>query len=569
MLRTLGGILLEFLWQGSAIGAVATCLLGVLRGSNPRARYAVLCSALALCVLVLGIDGYQEWRSTPDVSQAGASPLFMVEGRSAGADWLAWLAIAWLFGAAVMALRFAGGMSWVRGLVNDSQRLIDPYWEERFFCLLSSLRISRAVRLHVVHRISSPVTVGWLRPVILVPVALLSNMPCDFLEALLAHELAHIKRYDYLVNLLQSILEILLFYHPVVWWLSRQIRVEREKIADDMAAQVLAEPKKLAFALDYLSRTDVSAPEFGEMAPMARGGEVVHRIRRLIHPQSISHRKWAMPLFLLCASLGVVIFFGYFHSDEPAASYSNGQLSMSSKAQEIIEQMGPTHILVVDAASGEALVRRGENTIVPIASLTKLMTAMVAIDAKPDMKKMIRIEQEDADATVSGSSELPVGAVLSFRDLFQLTLMSSDSRAAYAIARNYPGGIEEFNRSFQRKVSVLGLQHTTLEEPTGLSPNNTSTASDIELIVDAAAAYPEITHDTTQASESIRVDGKSMDYRNTNPLVGQKGWDIVLSKTGFTDQAGRCLVMRIRVEGRELTMVLLNARQALQGAVSS
>jgi D-alanyl-D-alanine endopeptidase (penicillin-binding protein 7) len=369
-----------------------------------------------------------------------------------------------------------------------------------------------------------------------------------------------------LVNLLQNILEILLFYHPVVWWLSRQIRVEREKIADDMAAQILAEPKKLAFALDYLSRTDVSAYDFGEMAPMARGGEVAHRIRRLIHPQSISHRKGAMSLFLL---LGVVISIGYFHTNEPAASYSNGNLSISSQTQEIIKRMEPTHILVVDAASGDTLVRHGENTVVPIASLTKLMTAVVAIDAKPDMKKMIRIEQEDADATANVSSDIPVGAVLPFRDLFQLALMSSDSRAAYAIARNYPGGIQEFNRSFQRKVSALGLQHTTLEEPTGLSPNNTSTASDIELIVNAAAGYPEITHDTTQVSESIRVDGKSMDYRNTNPLVGQKDWDIVLSKTGFTDQAGRCLVMRIRVEGRELTMILLNAHQALQGAVSS
>lgn len=108
------------------------------------------------------------------------------------------------------------------------------------------------------------------------------------------------------------------------------------------------------------------------------------------------------------------------------------------------------------------------------------------------------------------------------------------------------------------KISALGLRDTTLADPTGLSPDNRSTASEMGRIVAAAAGYPEITRDTTQVADRVIVDGAPLDYRNTNPLVGQQGWDILLSKTGFSDAAGRCLIMRVRSEGRDLTIVLLN-----------
>jgi D-alanyl-D-alanine endopeptidase (penicillin-binding protein 7) len=234
-------------------------------------------------------------------------------------------------------------------------------------------------------------------------------------------------------------------------------------------------------------------------------------------------------------------------------------MSISASAAMAVG-FGSQSVLVVEDDTGKVLFEKNSNAIVPIASLTKLMTAMVVLDAKQDMDAPISIDKEDVDMLKHSSSRVPVGATISRRDVLQLALMSSDNRAAASLARTYQGGPEAFKAAVKAKIAALGMTQTVIEEPTGLSPNNKSTASDLVKMAVAASAYPEITRITTDAKDIININGRKVEYHNTNRLVGAKGWDIGLSKTGYTNEAGRCLIMRIKAAGRNATLVLLNAR---------
>ncbi len=218
------------------------------------------------------------------------------------------------------------------------------------------------------------------------------------------------------------------------------------------------------------------------------------------------------------------------------------------------------HVLVVEEGSGQVLFARNADTTVPIASLTKLMTAMVVLDASPDMDEPISIEAPDVRTKRRSRSRLPVGATLPRRIVLQLALMSSDNRAAESLARAYPGGMDAFLDAVRAKAAALDMTHTSIEEPTGLSANNRSTAADLVKMVEAAAQYPDIARITTDSGDVVDVDGRAVQYHNTNRLVGQQGWDILLSKTGTTTPAGRCLLMRLQSAGRTVIMVLLNAK---------
>jgi D-alanyl-D-alanine carboxypeptidase/D-alanyl-D-alanine endopeptidase (penicillin-binding protein 7) len=222
--------------------------------------------------------------------------------------------------------------------------------------------------------------------------------------------------------------------------------------------------------------------------------------------------------------------------------------------------LGSKHAIVIDEATGKVLFEKNSSDIVPIASLTKLMTAMVVLDARLDMHEHIVITEEDVDVLKFSSSRVPVGAVLTRLNLLELALMSSDNRAAHALARTYPGGIEYFKVAARNKSHALSLRRTNIEEPTGLSPFNTSTASDLAKLAMAASRYPEIERITTVSGDLIDVGGSARHYHNTNKLVSDKNWTISLSKTGYTQEAGRCIIMRVRTAGRDAIMVLLNAR---------
>jgi D-alanyl-D-alanine carboxypeptidase/D-alanyl-D-alanine endopeptidase (penicillin-binding protein 7) len=236
-------------------------------------------------------------------------------------------------------------------------------------------------------------------------------------------------------------------------------------------------------------------------------------------------------------------------------------MSLASTAiAQPVQPFGSQSVLVVEDGTGKILLEKNANLVVPIASLTKLMTAMVVLDAKPDMDAEINIDQIDVDTLKHSRSRVPVGATISRHDVLQLALMSSDNRAAASLARTYRGGPKAFSAAMNAKIKALGMTHTVLEEPTGLSPHNMSTAADMIKMAEAAATYPDIRRITTSTKDTIRINGREVEYHNTNRLVGAKGWDIDLSKTGYTNEAGRCLIMRIKTAGKNATLVLLNAR---------
>lgn len=221
--------------------------------------------------------------------------------------------------------------------------------------------------------------------------------------------------------------------------------------------------------------------------------------------------------------------------------------------------LGSQSVLVVEDATGKVLLEKNADDQVPIASLTKLMTAMVVLDAKLDMNEKIEIDRADVDTLKHSASRVPVGAELSRGDVLQLALMSSDNRAAASLARTFPGGAPAFRMAVRSKIRTLGLSRTVIEEPTGLSPHNVSTATDLIKMASAASAYPEIRRITTDTKDIIKIKGRKVEYHNTNRLVGAKGWDVGLSKTGYTEEAGRCLIMRFKSGGKNNTLVLLNA----------
>ncbi|MGZ8290079.1 MAG: serine hydrolase [Telluria sp.] len=235
---------------------------------------------------------------------------------------------------------------------------------------------------------------------------------------------------------------------------------------------------------------------------------------------------------------------------------------MTVSAAAFAVPFGSQSVLVVEDGTGKILLEKNADRVVSIASLTKLMTAMVVLDAKQDMDETIAIDRRDVDTLKHSTSRVPVGAKISRRDVLHLALMSSDNRAAASLARTFDGGPVGFKAAVRAKIRALGMTQTVIEEPTGLSPHNKSTAADLVKMAAAAAAYPTIVEMTTDAKDVLRINGRGVEYRNTNRLVGAKGWDIGLSKTGYTEEAGRCLIMRIKAAGKNATLVMLNANSS-------
>jgi beta-lactamase regulating signal transducer with metallopeptidase domain len=317
--NSLAWALIDFVWQGALVGCAAALVLGLMRAASPQARYAVACAALLLCAAlplagalqrVLDAGGGTTLLPLATLSTDAAlpAPALAVE-RSQVAGWesalqdrLPLVVLCWACGAGLLALRMALGLLWVRRRSRPGQYRPDPHWQARLDELARRFGIARRVTLGLVDDLASPVTAGFWRPVVLVPASLISGMPPQLLEALLAHELAHVRRADYLVNLIQSVIEILLFYHPAVWWLSKRIRDEREQIADDLAARELGEPRRLALALSELDLFQ-STPQ---LAPGAHGGNLMSRIKRLVRPEAEPlNWKLALPILGLatCAAL--------------------------------------------------------------------------------------------------------------------------------------------------------------------------------------------------------------------------------------------------------------------------
>ncbi len=217
--------------------------------------------------------------------------------------------------------------------------------------------------------------------------------------------------------------------------------------------------------------------------------------------------------------------------------------------------------LVQDAASGETLFDKNSETVLPIASITKLMTAIVVLEQKLDPDERVVIDQDDVASTRSSRirARLRPGSELTRDELLMLSLMASDNRAAAALARTYSGGTEAFVAEMNGEAKRLGLLDTRFSDPTGLSPDNVSSAQDLVRLVKAAHAYPMIREYSTRRSAFVKARGGKLGFNNTNSLVRSGKWDIELSKTGYINAAGRCLVMHVRVASRDLVVVLLDS----------
>lgn len=216
--------------------------------------------------------------------------------------------------------------------------------------------------------------------------------------------------------------------------------------------------------------------------------------------------------------------------------------------------------LVLDQQSGEILYGKNTQAIVPIASITKLMTAMVVLDANLDPEEKIAITQDDIDLLRGSHSRLRVGAPLTRDELLRLALMASENRAASALGRAYPGGPDSFVRAMNLKAQLLGMNGSRFADPTGLSSANVSTAGDLATLVRFAYRYQKIRQYSTSTAYAVSLGGRHpVAFRNTNRLVGSGVWDIGLSKTGFINEAGRCLVMQATLAGRMVIIVLLDS----------
>jgi len=223
-------------------------------------------------------------------------------------------------------------------------------------------------------------------------------------------------------------------------------------------------------------------------------------------------------------------------------------------------QLRSASAIVLDD-NGNLIYGKDVNTVRPIASITKLMTAMVILDANLDLDEQITVTKEDRDLIRLTGSRLQYGATLSRREMILLALMSSENRAATALGRTYPGGMTNFVAHMNRKAKGLGMSNSHFADPAGLKAENVSPARDLVIMVAAADGYPLITQSTTTTRMDVRpYSGRGpLTYGNTNRLLKNKSWDIELSKTGYINEAGRCLVMQANIEGEDVSIVLLNS----------
>ncbi len=240
-------------------------------------------------------------------------------------------------------------------------------------------------------------------------------------------------------------------------------------------------------------------------------------------------------------------------------------LSAASALTSAVHAQGPNLLsqaaLIVDARTGDPIFAKNANNVTPIASITKLMTAMVVLDAQQNLDQTLTVDLDDLDFLKASRSRLSIGSELTRREMLRLALMSSENRAASSLGRFYPGGLSAAVAAMNAKAKALGMNNTRYVDTTGLSPENVSTARDLAVMVQAAQRYPLIREFSTQPEEYVQIPatGKTLHFNNSNALVKSGGWDISLQKTGFIREAGRCVVMLAQIAQRPVVLVLLDS----------
>jgi len=269
----------------------------------------------------------------------------------------------------------------------------------------------------------------------------------------------------------------------------------------------------------------------------------MHHQQRKLHPLE--------GIVAICALFFVLaLTVGFAQADELAAGLKKVKLRSAS-------------VLVAEADTGEVVYQKNSEAVVPIASITKLMTAIVTMDKVQagglDMDQRVVLTRQDVDTIKGTRSRLRTGATYTRDELLLLALMASENKASAALGRSYPGGMEAFVDAMNRKAEELGMTESRFVDPTGLSSGNVSSARDLVKLVNAAHGYDKIREYSTRSRAAVKDKKRTLNFANTNGLVRNAQWEIGLSKTGYISEAGRCLVMRVRLASRDMIVVLLDS----------
>ena len=322
------------------------------------------------------------------------------------------------------------------------------------------------------------------------------------------------------------------------------------KVAQASKSAKSAKSPKLAKA--GKSRKQASAGSRQRKVVASRSGDT-RRVAALRNDDTpaLSRISVSAPQALARPSAGLVATSG-------AKGASFGQLYGLHQTQDPLE-LKSSVALVVDQETNEVMLSKNTEAVLPIASLTKLMTALVVLEARLPLEESITITYDDVDTEKNSSSRLAVGSTLTRGELLHLALMSSENRAAHALGRSYPGGLHAFVSAMNAKARLLNMHDTRYVDPTGLNSGNQATARDLAMLAKAAYQQPLIRELSVSPEHAVRLGNRQLQFRNTNSLVRSPSWDIGLQKTGYIVEAGRCLVMQASMAGRKFIMVFLDS----------
>ncbi|MFQ2919705.1 D-alanyl-D-alanine endopeptidase [Aeromonas allosaccharophila] len=262
---------------------------------------------------------------------------------------------------------------------------------------------------------------------------------------------------------------------------------------------------------------------------------------------------------LLPLLLGAVMLPATMDSAHANPFSASSKSSSGFLERRDVPNLSSAAFVVANHRTGEVISERNGNRVMPIASLTKLMTALVVLDANLRLNEMLTVTNADIDRIKGTGSRLAIGSKLSRAEMLHIALMSSENRAASALARHYPGGQRAFVEAMNAKARMLGMWNTRYADSTGLNPRNVSTAQDLAKLAAAAASYPLIRQYSTDEQSYVRTNKRQLHYLNSNRLIREGQWEFTLSKTGYIREAGRCLVLGTKVNREPVIMVLLNA----------
>ena len=262
---------------------------------------------------------------------------------------------------------------------------------------------------------------------------------------------------------------------------------------------------------------------------------------------------------LLPLLLGAVMLPATMDSAHANPFSASSKSSSGFLERRDVPNLSSAAFVVANHRTGEVISERNGNRVMPIASLTKLMTALVVLDANLRLNEMLTVTNADIDRIKGTGSRLAIGSKLSRAEMLHIALMSSENRAASALARHYPGGQRAFVEAMNAKARMLGMWNTRYADSTGLNPRNVSTAQDLAKLAAAAASYPLIRQYSTDQQSYVRTNKRQLHYLNSNRLIREGQWEFTLSKTGYIREAGRCLVLGTKVNQEPVIIVLLNA----------